>query len=169
MTLTGPQPTRRATNAKRRLARGDMGAAREADAAEREFLGGDAAGRRGRLMAETATPKRKPGRPKGLPRTGGRAKGTPNRKNQVTRDYVIREGAPLQFLCSVVRGKRFTAAAEPGDRKRTHVFPSMDQRLRAAEILSRKVLPDLKATEVTGKDGGPVALTLLDFLKGLPD
>ena len=168
MALTGPQPTRRATNAKRRLVRGDMGAAREADAAEREFLGGDAAGRRGRLMAETATPKRKPGRPKGLPRTGGRAKGTPNRKNQVTRDYVIREGAPLQFLCSVVRGKRFTAAAEPGGKKRIHVFPSMDQRIRAAEVLSRKCLPDLKSQELTGKDGGAVALTLLDFLKGLP-
>ncbi len=116
----------------------------------------------------TATPKRPLGRPKGYPRSGGRARGTPNKKNQVTRVYVIREGAPLQCLCSVVRGKRFTAAAEPGDRKRTHVFPSMDQRLRAAEILSRKVLPDLRATELTGKDGGAVALTLLDFLKGLP-
>ena len=123
----------------------------------------------GVTTAAAEPPRKKPGRPKGYPRTGGRAKGTPNRKNQVTRDYVIREGAPLQFLCSVVRGKRFTAAAEPGDRKRTHVFPSMDQRLRAAEILSRKVLPDLRATELTGKDGGPVALTLLDFLKGLPD
>ena len=102
-------------------------------------------------MAETATetPKRPPGRPKGYPRTGGRAKGTPNKKNLVTRDYVIREGAPLAFLCSVVRGKRFTAAAEPGGNKRVHVFPTMDQRLRAAEILSRKVLPDLKSTELT--------------------
>ncbi len=124
-----------------------------------------------RDMTEPATerPKRKPGRPKGLPRTGGRRRGTPNKKNQVTRDYVIREGAPLAFLCSVVRGKRFTAAAEPGGKKRTHVFPSLDQRLRAAEVLSRKVLPDLKTTELTGKDGGPVALTLLDFLRGLPD
>ena len=169
MALTGPQPTRRATNAKRRLARGDMGAAREADAAEREFLGGDAAGRRGRLMAETATPKRPPGRPKGYPRSGGRARGTPNKKNQVTRDYVIKQGAPLAFLCRVVRGKRFTAAAQLGDNKRTYIYPTLDQSLRAAEILSRKVLPDLKATEVTGKDGGPVALTLTDFLKGLPD
>ncbi len=107
----------------------------------------------------TEAPKRKPGRPKGLPRTGGRAKGTPNRKNLVTRDYVIKEGAPLAFLCSVVRGKRFTAAAAPGDSKRTHVFPSLDQRLRAAEILSRKVLPDLKSQELTGKDGGPVTIT----------
>ena len=119
-------------------------------------------------VTATATPKRPPGRPKGYPRTGGRAKGTPNKANAITRDYVIREGAPLAFLCGVVRGKRFTAAAEQSDRKRTHVFPTMDQRLRAAEILSRKVLPDLKSTELTGKDGGAVALTLLDFLKGLP-
>ncbi len=122
-------------------------------------------------MAENPTEilKRPPGRPPGYPRSGGRAKGTPNRKNLVTRDYVIREGAPLAFLCSVVRGRRFTRAADPGGNKRIHVFPSLDQSLRAAEILSRKVLPDLKTTELTGKDGGPVALTLLDFLRGLPD
>jgi hypothetical protein len=116
----------------------------------------------------TEKPKRPPGRPKGTPRTGGRAKGTPNRKNQVTRDFVIKQGAPLAFLCSVVRGNRFTAAAESGGKKRVHVFPTMDQRIRAAEVLSRKCLPDLKATELTGKDGGAVAVTLLDFLKGLP-
>ena len=52
--------------------------------------------------------------------------------------------------------------------KRAHVFPSLDQRLRAAETLSRKVLPDLKSQELTGKDGGPMAVTLLDFLKELP-
>ncbi len=121
-------------------------------------------------MAEaTEKPTRKPGRPKGTPRTGGRAPGTPNKKNQVTRDFVIREGAPLVFLCGVVRGKRFTAAAEQGDGKRTHCFPTLDQRIRAAEVLSRKCLPDLKSQELTGKDGGPVALTLLDFLRGLPE
>ncbi len=120
-------------------------------------------------MTETAEkPKRKPGRPKGTPRTGGRQPGVPNRKNQVTRDFVIKEGAPLAFLCGVVRGKRFTAAAEQGDGKRTHCFPTLDQRIRAAEVLSRKCLPDLKATELTGKDGGAVALSLMDFLKGLP-
>ena len=117
----------------------------------------------------TEAPKRKPGRPKGTPRTGGRAKGTPNRRNMVGRDFIIKRGAPVAFLCSVVRGGRFTAAPELGSGKRTHVFPTIDQRIRAAEILSRKVLPDLKATELTGKDGGPVALTLLDFLRGLPE
>ena len=116
----------------------------------------------------TTTAKRAPGRPKGTPRTGGRAPGTPNKKNQVSRDFVIKEGAPLAFLCSVVRGRRFTAASEQGDSKRTHIFPTLDQRIRAAEVLSRKCLPDLKATELTGKDGGAVALSLMDFLKGLP-
>ncbi len=122
-------------------------------------------------MHETTTkaPNLPSGRPKGYPRSGGLAKGTPKRKNQVTRDYVIKEGAPLAFLCNVVRGKRFTAAAEQGDGKRTHCFPTLDQRIRAAEVLSRKCLPDLKATELTGKDGGAVAVSLLDFLKGLPE
>ena len=116
----------------------------------------------------TETPRRRPGRPKGQPRTGGRQRGTPNRKNQATRDYIIKEGAPIQFLCGVVRGRRFTAAAQLGDGKRVHVFPTMDQRLRAAEVLARKVTADLKSQELTGKDGGAVAVTLLDFLKGLP-
>ncbi len=128
-----------------------------------DLSGGQSHGR----VSATQAPKRKPGRPKGLPRTGGRAKGTPNRKNLVTRDYVIKEGAPLAFLCSVVRGKRFTAAAAPGDSKRTHVFPSLDQRLRAAEILSRKVLPDLKSQELTGKDGGPVTISHEQAIKEL--
>ena len=121
-------------------------------------------------MAETAEKpkKNKGGRPKGYPASGGRRPGTPNKINQVSRNYVIRQGAPLSFLCNVVRGKRFTAAAEQGDSKRAHVFPTMDQRIRAAEVLSRKCLPDLKATELTGKDGGAVALSLVDFLKGLP-
>ena len=117
----------------------------------------------------TEATKRKPGRPKGLPRTGGRAKGTPNRTNQITRDFIIMDGAPIAFLCSVVKGKRFTSAKEPGAAERTHVYPSLDQRLRAAEILARKVTPDLKSQELTGKDGGPVAVTLLDFLRGLPE
>ena len=121
-------------------------------------------------MAETAEKpkKNRGGRPKGHPRSGGRAPGTPNKVNRVSRDYVIKQGAPLAFLCNVVKGKRFTAAADQGDAKRTHCFPTLDQRIRAAEVLSRKCLPDLKATELTGKDGGAVALSLVEFLRGLP-
>ena len=70
------------------------------------------------VVTTTEAPKRKPGRPKGTPRTGGRQPGTPNRKNQITRDYVISRGAPVEFLCSVAQGRRFTVAAQLGDSKR---------------------------------------------------
>ena len=114
------------------------------------------------------TPKRRPGRPRGLPRTGGRARGTPNKKNQITRDFIITKGAPIAFLCRVVQGRGFKSAKSPGDTKRVEIIPTLDQQLRAAEILARKVTPDLKSQELTGRDGEPIALTLLDFLKGLP-
>ncbi len=126
-------------------------------------------------MVDTTAPetakKRGPGRPRGLGKVpgSGRKPGTPNKDRAITRDFIIKHGAPIAFLCSVVKGRRFTSAKEPGDAKRTHVFPTVDQRLRAAEILSKKVLPDLRSTELTGKDGGPVALTLLDFLRELPE
>ncbi len=35
--------------------------------------------------------------------------------------------------------------------------------------LARRTVPDLKSQELFGKDGGPVALTLLDFLRELPE
>ena len=117
----------------------------------------------------TPEPKRRPGRPKGIPRSpnSGRKRGEPNKVDQFARD-VIKEGAPLDFLCKVAQGRKMLRADETGGKKRVPVYPTMDQSLRAAEILSRKVLPDLRATELTGADGGPMAVTLLDFLKGLP-
>jgi hypothetical protein len=34
----------------------------------------------------------------------------------------------------------------------------LEQRLRAAELLMKKILPDLTAAAVTGADGGPVRI-----------
>ena len=39
-----------------------------------------------------------------------------------------------------------------------YAYPSLEQRLRAAELLMKKILPDLTAAEVTGADGGPVRI-----------
>ena len=126
-------------------------------------------------MAEMATPetteapatpkppKKKIGRPKGTPRTGGRKKGTPNRSSQVTRDYIVKEGAPVAFLCSVVAGRGFSVAAEPGGSERTKQFPTMDQRLVAARILAAKIVPDLKAVEHVGEDGGELVIRIIRF------
>ncbi len=108
----------------------------------------------------TDTEKRRPGRPKGQSRTGGRAKGTPNRTNTITRDFIVKEGAPIAFLCQVVRGRKFTSAKEPGGAERIVSFPSLDQRLNAARILAGKVMPDMKAVEHSGVAGEPLSVRI---------
>ncbi len=121
-------------------------------------------------MTTTAKAKPKPGRPKGLGKVpgSGRAKGTPNRDRTATIERIQKEADPILFLCKVCRGDRMEAAPEPGAKKRTHWFPTADQRIVAAQTLARKIMPDIKAVEHAGRDGGPVTVTLLDFLKELP-
>ena len=116
----------------------------------------------------TDKPKGKRGRPTGLPRSGGRAKGVPNRANQISREYIVRQGAPIAFLCNVVRGFSFKVADVPGGKKTEKVFPTLDQRIAAARILAAKVAPDLKAQELSGKDGAPLLPPMLAFLDQLP-
>ena len=106
-------------------------------------------------MADTATEKRKPGRPKGYPRSGGRKPGTPNRKNAITRDYIIKNGCPLSVLCSIAKGEKIQAADTESASKRAGIFPTIDQRLAAARILAAKVAPDLKSIDLAGGDGAP--------------
>jgi hypothetical protein len=53
-------------------------------------------------------------------------------------------------------GRRMVAAGEPGDMKKTWCYPTLAQRVQASETLLRKLLPDLKATEITGADGAPL-------------
>ena len=119
-------------------------------------------------MTTTGKSKRPPGRPKGYPKSGGRARGTPNRDRTATIEKIQKEADPILFLCKVCRGDRMEAAAEPGAKKRSWWYPSADQRITAAQTLARKIMPDQKAVESTGADGGPITVTLLDFLKGLP-
>ncbi len=100
--------------------------------------------------------KRRPGKPKGLPKSGGRVKGTPNRSTAQTRDRIQELADPIAFLADVMAGKRMVAAGEPGDMKKTWCYPTLAQRVQASETLLRKLLPDLKATELTCKDGAPL-------------
>ncbi len=83
-------------------------------------------------------------------------KGTPNRSTVQTRDRIQELADPIAFLADVMAGKRMVAAGEPGDMKKTWVYPTLAQRVQASETLLRKLLPDLKATELTGKDGAPL-------------
>ena len=104
----------------------------------------------------TTTAKRGPGKPKGLPKSGGRQKGTPNRSTVQTRDRIQELTDPIGFLADVMAGKRMTAAGELGDMKKTWFFPTLTQRIQAGETLLRKLLPDLKSQELTGAGGTPL-------------
>ncbi len=116
-------------------------------------------------MVETSTEivKRGPGRPPGYPRSGGRQPGTPNKRNMITREFIIREGAPIKLLCQVAKGTRIQAAAEPGAKSRKWVTPTLDQMINAATILAKKIVPDLKAVEHAGEDGGDLIIRIVRF------
>ncbi len=101
-------------------------------------------------MTEAEKIKRKPGRPKGYPKSGGRARGTPNRSTVQTRERIQELTDPIKFLADVMDGKRMVAASEPGDMKRTWAYPTVAQRVQAGETLLRKLLPDLRSQELTG-------------------
>ena len=113
-------------------------------------------------MAETTTPKRGPGRPKGLGRVpgSGRKKGTCNKDRAATVERIMREADPLLFLCKISRGDRIPAAAAVGDKKRRWIFPTIDQRITAAQTLARKIMPDMKAIEHAGPLGEPLSVRI---------
>ena len=100
------------------------------------------------ITAEKA--KRGPGRPKGYPRSGGRQKGTPNRDRAATIEKIMREADPLLYLCKIARGDRLEAGEGSNAKKKTWWFPTGDQRISALQTLARKVLPDMKAVELSG-------------------
>ncbi len=97
--------------------------------------------------------KRGPGRPKGLPKTGGRRKGVANRTRVQTLERINQEADPIGFLIRVARGLQFEAATEAGAAEKVKMYPTHDQRLDAAKVLARKVLPDTKAVEMSGEGG----------------
>ena len=98
-------------------------------------------------------PVNKGGRPRGYPRSGGRKKGVPNKGTIATREMILRKGNPIEFLIGVMNGNRFTAAPEEGSRKKSWAFPTMDQRLAAAQTLARKVAADMKSVDLSAEEG----------------
>ena len=94
--------------------------------------------------------KRRPGRPPGQEKTGGRKKRDVSAE---ALDARIRESGSIELLIDVVAGRKlWCASAEPGH-KPGWVLPTLQQRIRSAETLSSKYVADRRATEVTGKDG----------------
>ena len=87
------------------------------------------------------------GRPKGLPKTGGRKPGTPNKSTATTRERIEQDADPLGFLTRLMRGEEI-------DGRRA----TLEHRAEVALKLLNKVAPDMKAVELTGDAGAPVTL-----------
>lgn len=106
------------------------------------------------------------GRPKGSPRVpgSGRQPGTPNKVNRNARDLISAKGKPLEFLCDVVRGRKIRIGHQAGPGEPEYRYPTFEERLRAAMILSAKVAPDLKAEAIAigNPDGSPIIPAPLD-------
>jgi hypothetical protein len=78
-----------------------------------------------------------------------------------TRERIRREADPVGFLIEVMRGKRQRASLQDSSQKRQFlVFPTLDQRLKAASILAAKVQPDLKAIEAKVDAEGKITVVM---------
>jgi hypothetical protein len=99
---------------------------------------------------------RKRGRPKGLPKTGGRKKGQRNWTHPEIRDALLDKSGAIDVLADIVAGKQLYAGQSGSVGKAGWRYPTLQQRLQALQILLAKVVPDLKAQELTGAEGEPL-------------
>jgi hypothetical protein len=73
----------------------------------------------------------------------GRPKGLLNKTTLALRERIEREGNPIDFLLSVMKGERQPYRAGGDDAEAFHE-PTLEQRLSAARTLAAKVCPDAK-------------------------
>ena len=109
-------------------------------------------------------------RPPGLPKSGGRAKGVPNKATADTRVRIASEADPIGFLISVAKGDQVKARSSSDEAKVAKLYPTLEQRMHAAGVLARKIAPDAKDSPIrlalppitTAAD----VLTALDLVAG---
>lgn len=95
------------------------------------------------------------GRPKGLPKTGGRKKGARNKAAAAKAAEIAASGVtPLEFMLAVMRGPALLEATA------AEQIAFAGLRFEAAKAAAPYVHPRLAAIEHTGKDGGPLIVRL---------
>jgi hypothetical protein len=99
---------------------------------------------------------RKRGRPPGQPKTGGRKRGTKNWTNSEIRSELLGRSGAIHVLADIVAGRQLYAGQSGSVGKAGWRYPTLQQRLQALQILLAKVVPDLKAQELTGAEGEPL-------------
>ena len=107
-------------------------------------------------QADDVSVKRPVGRPKGYPKTGGRVKGTKNQVCDDVKEMILIRGKPVELLCDVARGVKVRVGPQAGPDKPMFQYPSLQERIAASRTLLGKIVPDLKHSEIVGKDGSPL-------------
>lgn len=109
-------------------------------------------------ISEPTPPPKKVGRPKGYPKTGGRVKGVKNWTHPEIRDALLSKSEAIETIADIVAGRPMLCgtertSAETGAGVPVWRYPTLSHRIKALEILLAKVVPDLRATELSGPDG----------------
>jgi len=93
-------------------------------------------------------------------KTGGRVKGTPNKKTQILQDFLDNANCkPEQVLADICNGKTFTIMGDA-------LEPTIDQRAAAAKELMQYIHAKRKAVEhTTLDDDGDVTGLKVVFVK----
>lgn len=89
----------------------------------------------------------------------GRQKGTVNRITQEYRD-IIAKSNPVQFLIDAFQNGYIEGVVHPlqeeSDAENRYLTLTLKERCDIAKSLTDKILPNLKAIEHTGEDGGDI-------------
>jgi hypothetical protein len=86
----------------------------------------------------------------------GRRKGSVNKTNRIAKQAIV-EAEPHMFLIKVMKGQKFRRAGSEGGRRTVDCYPTLRESISAGETLLRKIAPDMKAQELSGPDGEPIA------------
>ena len=107
------------------------------------------------------------GRPKGQAKTGGRGKGTPNKRTAEFRERLVSLNCdPLQVLAMIVNGEETQPVATGKNDDGTFIVedlpPTWELRAKYASDLLNYEYPKRKAVEITGADGNELKIRILD-------
>ncbi len=84
----------------------------------------------------------------------GRRKGSPNALGKVARQWLAANSNYLDVIARTCAGKAVRMAGPTG--KQVWRYPDWADRRWAIELVARKLIPDVSASEISGPDGAPL-------------
>ena len=127
---------------------------------ERQRIGESAPASVSEISDEPKRRGRKPGSPK-VPGSG-RKPGTRNLVSSELRLMILNRGRPFELLADVSRGLKVRVGPQAGPGEPEYIYPTLEQRIEAAKILAKKLLPDMASHELSGPEGSPVTVSMDD-------